>query len=71
MAGVVVLGAIGVFLAGFAGGIILAKIFVKRRRGRRHNLHREAPARPSRSALRVHRSDFGATMSQPDGGLSH
>ena len=71
MAGVVVLGAIGVLLAGFAVGIVLGTIVVKRRRNRRHSLHREAPARPSRSALRVHRSDLGATISRPDGGLSH
>jgi len=71
LAGVVVLGAIAVFLAGLAVGMVLATFFVKRRRDRRHSLHREPPGRPPRSARSVRRSDLSATMPRPDGGLSH
>jgi hypothetical protein len=69
MAVVVIIGAIAVFLAGFGVGIVLATAVVKRRRYR-HGPHREAPARPSRRALRVRHSDLNARMSHPNGGLS-
>jgi hypothetical protein len=71
MAGVVVIGAIAVFLAGFAVGVVLASAFVKRRRDGRHSPRRKAPARPSRSASRLRRTDLKATISQPDGGALH
>jgi hypothetical protein len=71
IAGVVVIGAIAVFLAGFAVGIVLATTFVKRRRDGRHGPRRKAPARPFTSASRVRRTDMKATISQPDGGSLH
>jgi hypothetical protein len=71
MAGVVVIGAIVVFLVGFAVGIVLATTLVKRRRDGRHGPHRKTSARPFRNAPRVRSTDLNATMSQPDGGLSH
>ena len=71
MAGVVVIGAIAVFLAGFAVGIVLATTFVKRRRDGGHSPRRKAPVLPFRSASRMGSTDLNATITQPDGSALH
>lgn len=73
MAGVVLIGAIAVFLAGLAVGILLATILMHRDDRRSRLIGRVRGLRP-KNMLRPpgpRRRDLDARISRPDGGLSH
>jgi hypothetical protein len=71
MAGVVIIGAIAVFLAGLAVGILLATIMMHRDDRRSRLIRRVRGLRPGNMVRRpaLRRRDLDARISQPDGGL--
>jgi hypothetical protein len=67
MAGVVLIGAIAVFLAGLAVGILLATSLMRREDRRSRLIGRVRGLRPGHAAG-PRRRDLDARISQPDGG---
>ena len=67
MAGVVLIGAIAVFLAGLAVGILLARILMRREDRRSRLIGKVRGLRPG-NTVRPRRRDLDARISQPEGG---